>query len=394
MFFTTFRLNRLSQKGGLVVSESGGNHISYSMAADTGGKEYEQAGMRSAQEDFGLEAPRVLDSGRRVRRRHRPADPLRVPDLRAAADPQQPRGAPARAAGARRRPSWCGPASASTTDDEAMTERRLRQANLIGPAGYISMEDGAAPGFVQRGVNAARGRALGGGDGRPQHRVRRHPRHRSRGARLLDGLSRAYGALSSVAADPWTSSCSSRCRICSRATSQAIDDDRLEAWPDFFTEDVPLSRHHRGESRAGAAARPDLRHLARDAARPRALAARGQRLRGAALPPRDRPAGDRAGEGGSVRAQTNFMVVRIMHTGETMMFASGRYDDRVVLGGADGRDSPRRSSCSTAGRSTRCSRFRCSARGGVPSGRASLLPAGDTHSPRLASARPPPRTTP
>ena len=37
-----------------------------------------------------------------------------------------------------------------------MTERRLRQANLIGPAGYISMEDGAAPGFVQRAVNRRR----------------------------------------------------------------------------------------------------------------------------------------------------------------------------------------------------------------------------------------------
>jgi anthranilate 1,2-dioxygenase large subunit len=42
-----------------------------------------------------------------------------------------------------------------TSDDEAMTERRLRQANLVGPAGYISMEDGAAPGFVQRGVGTA-----------------------------------------------------------------------------------------------------------------------------------------------------------------------------------------------------------------------------------------------
>jgi anthranilate 1,2-dioxygenase large subunit len=43
-----------------------------------------------------------------------------------------------------------------TSDDDDMTERRLRQANLIGPAGYISMEDGAAPGFVQRAVaNAA-----------------------------------------------------------------------------------------------------------------------------------------------------------------------------------------------------------------------------------------------
>jgi anthranilate 1,2-dioxygenase large subunit len=41
------------------------------------------------------------------------------------------------------------------TDTQEMTERRLCQANLIGPAGYISMEDGAAPGFVQRAVNSA-----------------------------------------------------------------------------------------------------------------------------------------------------------------------------------------------------------------------------------------------
>jgi anthranilate 1,2-dioxygenase large subunit len=38
------------------------------------------------------------------------------------------------------------------TDDEAMTERRLRQGNLIGAAGYISMEDGCVGGFVQRAL--------------------------------------------------------------------------------------------------------------------------------------------------------------------------------------------------------------------------------------------------
>ena len=42
-----------------------------------------------------------------------------------------------------------------TTDDDTLTELRLRQANLIGPAGYISMEDGAATGFVQRSARAA-----------------------------------------------------------------------------------------------------------------------------------------------------------------------------------------------------------------------------------------------
>src|SRR2546423_11164348 len=60
-FFTTFRLNRLSQKGGIVVSESGGHHVSYSFAADSGGKEYEQAGMRAAQQGLGLEEPGLLE---------------------------------------------------------------------------------------------------------------------------------------------------------------------------------------------------------------------------------------------------------------------------------------------------------------------------------------------
>jgi len=32
---------------------------------------------------------------------------------------------------------------------------RLKQANLVGPAGYISMEDGCVGGFVQRGVAGA-----------------------------------------------------------------------------------------------------------------------------------------------------------------------------------------------------------------------------------------------
>ncbi len=36
---------------------------------------------------------------------------------------------------------------------------------------------------------------------------------------------------------------------------EAIDDDRLEAWPDFFRDDVPLSGHDRRECRAGPAAR-------------------------------------------------------------------------------------------------------------------------------------------
>ena len=32
---------------------------------------------------------------------------------------------------------------------------RLKQGNLVGPAGYISMEDGCVGGFVQRGIAGA-----------------------------------------------------------------------------------------------------------------------------------------------------------------------------------------------------------------------------------------------
>src|SRR5262249_27649794 len=62
-FFTTFRLARLTQKGALIVNESGGGHASITMAADTGGREYEQAGLRAAQERLRLEAPELLPSG-------------------------------------------------------------------------------------------------------------------------------------------------------------------------------------------------------------------------------------------------------------------------------------------------------------------------------------------
>ena len=42
-------------------------------------------------------------------------------------------------------------------------------------------------------------------------------------------------------------------------------------------------------------------------------------------------------DGGDVQAQTSFMVARVMHTGETTLFATGRYRDRIVLGaGRDG----------------------------------------------------------
>ena len=163
-FFTTFHLNRLSQKGALLINEWGGNHVSYSLAEPPrsasrageggkgGGKDY--AGMRAAQDDFSLSAPQLLDwvdeFGDGIG--------LQILTVFPIFTLQQTRNSLA----VRR----VVPRSLSETelawtcfgfagDDAEMTERRLRQANLIGPAGYISMEDGAAPGFVQRAVATA-----------------------------------------------------------------------------------------------------------------------------------------------------------------------------------------------------------------------------------------------
>jgi len=155
MFFTTFRLNRLSQKGGLVVSQKGGNHISYSMTQDVAGKEYEQAGLRSANEGYALEAPDMLlknvdEFGDGIGLQILTVFPgFVLQQIRNCLAVRRvvPRGLD--------KTELVWTCFGFTTDDDTLAELRLRQANLIGPAGFISMEDGAAAGFVQRGVAGA-----------------------------------------------------------------------------------------------------------------------------------------------------------------------------------------------------------------------------------------------
>ena len=155
MFFTTFRLNRLSQKGGLVVSQRGGNHISYSMTQDVAGKEYEQAGLRSANEGYALEAPDMLlknvdEFGDGIGLQILTVFPgFVLQQIRNCLAVRRvvPRGLD--------KTELVWTCFGFTTDDDTLAELRLRQANLIGPAGFISMEDGAAAGFVQRGVAGA-----------------------------------------------------------------------------------------------------------------------------------------------------------------------------------------------------------------------------------------------
>src|SRR5262245_14643833 len=151
-FFTTFQMNRLSQQGALVISAGGGNHVSYSVTSTDTGKDY--SGMRAAQESFSLEAPEVLDWVDE----YGDGIGLHILTVFPTFTLQQTRNS---LAVRRLIPQGLDKVElvwtlfGFTDDDDAMTERRLRQSNLIGPAGYISMEDGAAPGFVQRAVATA-----------------------------------------------------------------------------------------------------------------------------------------------------------------------------------------------------------------------------------------------
>jgi anthranilate 1,2-dioxygenase small subunit/terephthalate 1,2-dioxygenase oxygenase component beta subunit len=114
---------------------------------------------------------------------------------------------------------------------------------------------------------------------------------------------------------------------------EAIDEGRFEEWHDLFTDDghyrvttaenveqgLPLSLIH-------ATSRAMLRDRVKALREANVYEAQRYRhILGAAR--------IESGPDGSLRARTNFMVARIMHTGETMLFATGRYLDRVVLKG-------------------------------------------------------------
>jgi phenylpropionate dioxygenase-like ring-hydroxylating dioxygenase large terminal subunit len=159
LFFSTFRLNRLEQRGGVLVGGDGGSHVSFTMMrTDSSDDEYEKAGMRSVSGGYRLEAPQMLESVDEY------GDGITLQILTVfpgfvlqqimnclAVRQVLPKGV------GRTELVWTAFGYAS--DDEAMAERRMKQANLVGPSGYISLEDGAATGFVQRGVQGAGARA-------------------------------------------------------------------------------------------------------------------------------------------------------------------------------------------------------------------------------------------
>jgi phenylpropionate dioxygenase-like ring-hydroxylating dioxygenase large terminal subunit len=154
-FFTTFRINRLSQRGGMVVDESGGNHASFSFLDKSSTQhDYAAQGLRSEKEDFALQDPSLLavkdefnDSIIMQILTVFPGMVLQQIQNALAVRQVLPKGQNVTAL------NWT--CFGFTDDTPEMTRMRLKQGNLAGPAGYVSMEDGAVGGFVQRGIAAA-----------------------------------------------------------------------------------------------------------------------------------------------------------------------------------------------------------------------------------------------
>jgi len=155
LFFAAFKLNRLASEGGIIVSPSGGNHASYSRRRTIhANPEYDEARLRAARQDYTLADPSLLDAtdefGDGINVQILTVFPgfvLQQVENSIAVRQVLPKGVGATEL------NWTVLGFAG--DDAAMTRRRLKQANLIGPAGYISMEDGAVGGFVQRATVGA-----------------------------------------------------------------------------------------------------------------------------------------------------------------------------------------------------------------------------------------------
>ena len=157
-FFTTFRLSRLTSEGGVDIAESGAHHASYTRnkveRVDRANSDKLYAGIPSLREDFRLADPGFLtaveefgdDTTTQILSLF-PNFVLQQIQNCIALRLVLPRGPD------KTELQWTY--IGFEEDDAEMTSLRLAQANLVGPAGYVSMEDGAVGNFIQRAIRGS-----------------------------------------------------------------------------------------------------------------------------------------------------------------------------------------------------------------------------------------------
>lgn len=153
VFFATFKITRLSQRGGVFVSPDGGCHASTTIgSAEIMDRAYD--GIRSVDDELRLADPSLLEwhdeHGDQIQQQILSVFPTMVfQRTRNIMAVRQflPRGKDQTDL------HWIFLAYADDTPE--MRRNRLRQINLTGPAGYVSLEDGCIGNFVERGAAAA-----------------------------------------------------------------------------------------------------------------------------------------------------------------------------------------------------------------------------------------------
>lgn len=153
-FFTTFKLNRLSMEGGVLVDGGGGHHLSWSKRGtdSAAGTEYEKKGeLRSLVDDFSLADPSLIkswlefdDGITHAIQSIFPTFVLQQIQNSLAIRLLIPHSVD------KSELFWI--VFGYEDDTPEQYDMRLRQSNLIGPAGLVSLEDGMIGNFIQRGV--------------------------------------------------------------------------------------------------------------------------------------------------------------------------------------------------------------------------------------------------
>lgn len=153
-FYPTFKLNRLTMEGGITLEHGGWHSILFSKGATFRPGEYEGTGIRSLIDDLRLADAALIESRQEFEDGITVAIQSIFPSLvhqqiynTLAVRQLVPQGPE------RSELHWT--IFAYKDDDPELRAMRMNQSNLIGPAGFISMEDGSIGGYVQRGIAGA-----------------------------------------------------------------------------------------------------------------------------------------------------------------------------------------------------------------------------------------------
>ena len=332
---TRLKLNRFTMEGAIEMSEQGWHHLSWSkMATDRHGEVYETEAFRSGGgnfDEFGLHDASVIEQwdefGDGITTAIQTAFPNFV--LQQIHNTIATRYlVPARTGGLgagmdraglcrRRRGADPDPAQAGQPDRPVgLHLARGRDGGLAGAEG-------------DRG---RQGQVLGDGNGRPVGRDhRQQPRLGMRRARLLDRLSRVDGRLMATLVEDSAHVPAAIAALMADYV-HAIDDDRLEDWPDFFTDPCIYRIATRDNEERGLPASLvwcDSRAMLLD----RVVSVRHANV---FEPHRYRHMVSAirvvARESAEYRVHSNYLVTRTMRDGTMAVFSTGAYRDVIVVG--------------------------------------------------------------